>query len=103
MIEFEDAIAGSLAVGQNHGTCRGGIVNISTYRDFEGKPPPRITVVHDPPKRYSTGAVDALTKPRLGCWSKIYCTAVAHRGNDSGDRVAGGASRWAVVLASPES
>ena len=78
-------------------------MNISTYRDFEGKPPPRITVVHGPPKRYWTGAVDALTKPRLGWWIKIYCAAVAHRGNDSSDRVAGGASQRAVVLASSES
>ena len=102
MIDFEDAIARLLAVSQNHRTSRGGIVNISADRGFEGKPSPRITVVHDPRKRYSTSAADALTKPRLRCWINIYCTAAANHGNDCGDRVVGGASKRAVVLASSE-
>ena len=78
-------------------------MKISTARGFEGKPSLRITVVHDPPKRYSTGAADALTKPRLRRWIHFYCTAVANRGNDSGGRVVGGASKRAAVLASSES
>jgi hemolysin III len=78
-------------------------VNISTDRGFEGKPSPRITVGHDLPKQYSTGAADALTKRRLRCWIHIYCTAVAAIAGTTVVIVSWvGASKRAVVLASSE-